>query len=114
KDFGVGITEENRRLIFESNFTTRETMHYSSRQPYDFYAGGKGFDLLRMKIFSEKYGFNIKMTSSRCRFIPKDEDICPGDIINCSHCKSDEDCFNSGGTTVVLQFTAADGIKPLE
>jgi len=114
KDFGVGITEENRLLIFESNFTTRETMHYSSRQPYDFYAGGKGFDLLRMKIFSEKYGFNIKMTSSRCRFIPKDEDICPGDIINCSHCKSDEDCFNSGGTTVVLQFTAADGIKLLE
>ena len=111
KDFGVGITEENQRLIFESNFTTRETMHYSSRQPYDFYAGGKGFDLLRMKIFSEKYGFNIRMTSSRCRFIPKDEDMCPGDIINCSYCKSDEDCFNSGGTTVVLQFTAADGIN---
>ncbi len=110
KDFGVGITGENQRLIFESNFTTRETMHYSSRQPYDFYAGGKGFDLLRMKIFSEKYGFNIRMTSSRCRFIPKDEDICPGDIINCSFCKSDEDCFNSGGATVVLQFTAADGI----
>jgi len=114
KDSGVGITEENRRLIFESNFTARATMHYSSRQPYDFYAGGKGFDLLRMKIFSEKYGFNIKMTSSRCCFIPEDENICPGNIINCSHCKSDEDCFNSGGTTVVLQFTAADGIKPLE
>lgn len=111
KDFGVGITEENQRLIFESNFTTRETIHYSSRPPYDFYAGGKGFDLLRMKIFSEKYGFNIRMTSSRCRFIPKDEDMCPGDIINCSYCKSDEDCFNSGGTTVVLQFTAADGIN---
>jgi PAS domain S-box-containing protein len=113
KDFGVGITEENQRLIFESNFTTRETMHYSTREPYDFYAGGKGFDLLRMKIFSEKYGFNIRMTSSRCRFIPKDEDMCPGDVINCSYCKSDEDCFNSGGTTVVLQFTAADGINDI-
>lgn len=114
KDFGVGITEENRRLIFESNFTTRETIHYSSRQPYDFYAGGKGFDLLRMKIFSERYKFNISMNSSRCLFIPKDEDLCPGDIINCSHCKSDEDCFNSGETTVVLQFAAADDINETE
>jgi PAS domain S-box-containing protein len=111
KDFGVGITEENQRLIFESNFSTRETMQYSSRQPYDFYAGGKGFDLLRMKIFSEKYGFTIRMSSSRCRFIPKDEDICPGDIINCGFCKSDEDCFNSGGTTVLLQFKAAGDIN---
>lgn len=111
RDFGVGITEENRKLIFESNFTTRETMHYSSRRPYDFYAGGKGFDLLRMKIFSEKYGFNISMTSSRCRFIPEDKDICPGDIINCSRCKSDDDCFNSGGTSVVLRFTTAGNIN---
>ena len=50
-DNGVGITAENQRLIFDNYFTAYETMQYSSRKPYDFGAGGKGFDLLRMRIF---------------------------------------------------------------
>ncbi|QTA88251.1 sensor histidine kinase [Desulfonema magnum] len=104
RDFGVGITKENQRLIFESNFTTRETMQYSSRNAYDFNAGGKGFDLLRMKIFSERYSFKIQMNSERCGFIPRDEDICPGKIELCDHCQTAEDCFCSGGTTVIVQF----------
>jgi len=108
KDFGVGISEENRRLIFESYITTRETMQYSTREPYDFNAGGKGFDLLRMKIFSERYNFRIDMKSSRCTFIPGDEDLCPGDIKNCGHCRTENDCLNSGGTTVVVKFLEAD------
>jgi signal transduction histidine kinase len=108
KDFGVGITEENRRLIFESYITTRETMQYSTREPYDFNAGGKGFDLLRMKIFSERYNFKINMTSSRCTFIPGDEDLCPGDIKNCGYCNAENDCLNSGGTSVVVKFLEAD------
>ena len=69
KDYGVGITEENRKLIFESNVTTYETMDYATKKPYDFNAGGKGFDLLRMKIFSERYHFKIGMDSRRCAFI---------------------------------------------
>jgi len=104
KDFGVGITENNKRLIFESNFTTRATSQYSSKKPYDFNAGGKGFDLLRIKIFSERYNFHIKMISERCRFIPGDEDICPGKTESCKYCRSIEDCLNSGGTTVIIQF----------
>ncbi|MFO7667448.1 MAG: PAS domain S-box protein [Desulfobacterales bacterium] len=108
KDFGVGITEENRRLIFESYITTRETIQYSTREPYDFNAGGKGFDLLRMKIFSERYNFKIDMKSSRCTFIPGDGDLCPGDIKNCGHCRTVNDCFNSGGTTVVVKFPETD------
>lgn len=108
KDFGVGITEENRRLIFESYITTRETIQYSTREPYDFNAGGKGFDLLRMKIFSERYNFKIYMTSSRCTFIPGDEDLCPGDIKNCSQCRTENDCFKSGGTVVVVKFLKSD------
>ncbi|RPJ16241.1 MAG: PAS domain S-box protein [Desulfobacteraceae bacterium] len=108
RDFGVGITEENRRLIFESYITTRETMQYSTRKPYDFNAGGKGFDLLRMKIFSERYNFKIGMTSTRCSFIPDDDDLCPGDIKNCSHCTSERVCHNSGGTAVVIIFPEAD------
>ncbi|MBW2193822.1 MAG: GAF domain-containing protein [Deltaproteobacteria bacterium] len=109
KDFGIGITEENQRLIFESNFTANETMNYSSGKHYDFGAGGKGFDLLRMKIFSERYQFKIQMTSKRCGYIPKDEDLCPGNIEDCTHCKSVNDCLQSGGTTIIVRFSAAAG-----
>ncbi|HIJ56828.1 MAG TPA: PAS domain S-box protein [Deltaproteobacteria bacterium] len=104
KDFGVGITEDNQRLIFESNFVTHDTMQYASRKPYDFNAGGKGFDLLRMKIFSERYHFSIRMVSTRCRFIPLDTDLCPGDIGKCAYCRSEEDCLQSGGTEMVIRF----------
>ncbi len=106
-DFGVGVTPENRKLVFESNFTTRDTMQYSSGRPYDFNAGGKGFDLLRMKIFSERYGFDIRMTSSRCASIPEETDLCPGDITACPHCQNVEDCVLSGGTSVTAQFKRA-------
>jgi PAS domain S-box-containing protein len=63
-DCGIGITDENKVRIFEGFFSTQETMSYSSRRPFDFYAGGKGADLLRMKIFSERYNFKIDMWSS--------------------------------------------------
>jgi len=106
KDFGVGITAENRNLIFESYLTTHDTLQYSSRKPYDFYAGGKGFDLLRMKIFSEQYGFQIQMSSRRCIYIPGDEDLCPGKITKCRFCRVTEDCLQSGGTMMTVRFTA--------
>jgi len=107
KDFGVGITDENQRLIFDNYFTTYEIMNYSSRKPYDFMAGGKGFDLLRIKIFSEKYNFKTQMVSVRCGFIPKEEDFCPGNINNCEHIKSERDCLNYGGTTMTIKFPPA-------
>lgn len=107
KDFGVGITDENQRLIFDNYFTSYETMNYSSRKPYDFMAGGKGFDLLRIKIFSERYNFKTKMVSTRCGFIPKEEDYCPGNINNCEHIKIEKDCMNSGGTTMTIKFSTA-------
>ncbi|MFH1124892.1 MAG: PAS domain S-box protein, partial [Pseudomonadota bacterium] len=43
-DYGVGIPEEAQRRIFEGFFTTRDTMSYSSKRPFDFNAGGKGAD----------------------------------------------------------------------
>jgi signal transduction histidine kinase len=104
KDYGVGITEENQRLIFGGFFTTQDTMGYSTRSPFDFDAGGKGADLLRMKIFSERYLFEIDMVSSRCIFLPNEYDICPGKISKCSSCRTRGDCYNSGGTTFSLRF----------
>jgi len=106
-DYGIGIMEEAQRRIFEGFFVTQDTMAYSSKRPYDFNAGGKGADLLRMKIFSERYHFKIDMTSSRCRFIPKDSDVCPGRISICTFCKKKEDCYHSGGTIFSLYFPPA-------
>jgi signal transduction histidine kinase len=107
KDFGVGITEENQRRIFEGFFTTQETMDYSSKKPFDFNAGGRGADLLRMKIFSERFGFRINMSSKRCKYIPGAGDKCPGDVDRCVHCSSVEDCLNSGGTVFTVFFRSA-------
>ena len=103
-DYGIGITEENQKRIFEGFFTTQDTMKYSSKKPFDFNAGGKGADLLRMKIFSERYNFKVAMESSRCRFIPKEIDLCPGRISKCSFCSKKEDCYGSGGTVFSLYF----------
>ena len=103
-DYGVGIVEDAQKRIFEGFFTTQDTMDYSSKRVFDFNAGGKGADLLRMKIFSERYGFTIDMKSTRCRFIPTEKDICPGRISGCGFCSANEDCHQSGGTVFRLFF----------
>lgn len=108
RDYGIGITAESQRLIFENYFSTTDTMQYSTGRPYDFGAGGRGFDLLRMKIFSERHGFTIGLISERCRFIPTDRDRCPGDVSRCALCDETQDCLQSGGTTVTVQFPPAE------
>ncbi len=108
KDSGIGISEENLRLIFENYFTSYDTMQYSTRQPYDFKAGGKGFDLLRMKIFSERYNFRIKMTSRPCHLIDAKGLECPGNAADCLPDANAKDCRNTGGTTVTVQFYPAE------
>lgn len=104
QDFGVGITPENQRLIFENYFPSYDAMQYSSRNPFDFNAGGKGFDLLRLKIFSERYHFKLQMRSQRCKFLLHPDTICPGKVEQCAFCHSPEDCMRSGGTTMIVQF----------
>jgi hypothetical protein len=113
KDYGVGITEENQRLIFDNYFTSYETMQYSSRRPYDFNAGGKGFDLLRIKIFSERYRFRLQMASERCAHLPDNQNIGPGSVDGCAQCNYVKDCMESGGTTMTVVFSAA-GPAPAE
>ncbi len=107
EDFGVGISKENQRLIFESYFTAAEAMNYTTRRPYDFGAGGRGFDLLRMKIFSERYHFRIHLISQRCDHLGGDQDFCPGAVADCPHCRDGEHCCRSGGTTVTIEFPPA-------
>ena len=107
RDYGVGITEENQERIFEGFYSTQNTMNYSTKKPFDFNAGGKGADLLRMKKFSARYNFEIEMTSTRCEFIPQEDDICPGRISACEFCTKVQDCYQSGGTTFSLYFPPA-------
>jgi signal transduction histidine kinase len=108
KDAGVGIIEEDRKHIFEGFFPTQEVSRYSSKTPFDFNAGGRGADLLRMKIFSERFNFRLDMQSTRCRYIPRHNDACPGRISDCSFCQSPEDCYASGGTTFKVVFPASE------
>jgi signal transduction histidine kinase len=107
EDTGIGISEENQRLIFENYFTAYDTMQYSSRNPYDFGAGGKGFDLLRMIIFSERYHFKLNLKSQRCRLLSRESDSCAGNIEDCVYSPQLENCRDSGGTTVTVRFYPA-------
>lgn len=112
RDCGVGITEDAQKRIFEGFFATQDTLHYSSKQPFDFNAGGKGADLLRMRIFSERYGFRIRLSSERCPYIPLETDVCPGRISLCSFCTSQDTCLQSGGTEVTVQFSGTPSTEP--
>jgi signal transduction histidine kinase len=106
QDFGIGITEENQRSIFDGLFHTQETDLYMSRKPYDFNAGGKGLDLLKMKAYGQCFGFDLSVESKRCRYLPTDKDLCPGRISACRHCERPEDCLSSGETTFCVSFPA--------
>jgi len=108
-DFGIGVTKENQRRLFDGLFDARDTELYGSKKAYDFGAGGKGLDLLRTKVYSKRFGFGISVKSQRCLYLPTDRDLCPGRISKCPHCRVREDCFNSGGSTFCLTFTVAGG-----
>lgn len=104
-DFGVGIEPDAQKRIFEGFFTTQATLLYSTKKPFEFNAGGKGADLLRMKIFSDRHGFILKMESERCRFLVEDKDAtCPGDTEKCKFCREQNDCLNSGHTIFTVFF----------
>jgi len=103
-DSGIGISGENQQYVFDGLFHAEDTDIYASRQPYDFGAGGKGLDLLRMKTYAERFGFFLSMKSTRCRYMPTDRDACPGRISDCTHCRTTADCYESGCTTFTVTF----------
>ena len=106
------MTAETQRLIFGNYFTAYEPMQYSTRRPYDFKAGGKGLDLLRMQIFAERYGFSLRMDSSRCRHLPTEPDECPGEVESCRYPAGPAHCPETGGTAVTVMFRAAAPATP--
>jgi signal transduction histidine kinase len=108
-DFGIGITKENQRHLFDGLFHTLDTELYSSKKPYDFGAGGKGLDLLRIKTYGQRFGFDISMGSERCLYLPTDRDLCVGKISECPHCKTRDACLTSGGSTFCVTFPVGGG-----
>jgi signal transduction histidine kinase len=104
EDFGIGITAANLAFIFDGLFHTQETDLYTSKRPYDFYAGGKGLDLRRMKLYGQRFNFDVSVDSRRCVHIPADGDLCPGRVSACEHCGRPEDCLASGGSAFTLTF----------
>lgn len=103
-DTGIGITEDNKRFLLDGLHHAKETDLYSSKHPFEFGAGGKGLDLLRMKYYALRFGFDITYESNRCVYIPTDKDVCPGDISRCPSIRGKEECFNSGGSTFTVSF----------
>ena len=108
-DFGIGITKENQRHLFDGLFHTLDTELYSSKRPFDFGAGGKGLDLLRIRTYGQRFGFDISVGSQRCTYLPTDRDLCVGRISECPHCKTRDDCLNAGGSTFCVTFPVGGG-----
>lgn len=108
KDTGVGIPEKDKELIFQGFYPVQNTEDYASRRPYSFNAGGKGIDLLRIRMFSELYGFKLSFTSQRCTHLTVLESQFAGNVDCCEHCQSPADCADSGGSEFVVDFPLAD------
>lgn len=105
---GSPITEKDKELIFEGFYPVQDTEDYSSGRPYSFNAGGKGIDLLRIRMFSELYRFKLSFKSERCKHLTNSEETFPGNVDHCEHCKTRKDCANSGGSEFVVDFPLAD------
>jgi len=104
RDYGVGIPVDEQRNIFEGFCPVQETDLYSSGRRYEFNAGGTGTDLLKIKIFSERFGFSVDFRSNRCPCLPTVRDMCPGVITRCACCHEIEDCYKKGGTEFVIHI----------
>ena len=104
QDHGVGILPSDREFIFQGFHHTQETEEYSTKKPFDFEAGGKGLELMRLKILAEEGAFDISFESSRCRYLPTHLDHCCGRISSCPYISDLEECKRSGGTTFWVLF----------
>lgn len=108
KDRGIGIPEKEKEFIFQGFYPVQQTEDYSSGQPYSFGAGGKGIDLLRIRMFSEIYAFRLCFTSQHCPHLVAPPDEQPSDTLRCERCRSIQDCEKFGGSEFVVDFPLAD------
>jgi len=103
-DRGVGVTGGDREYLFDAFHHTQETDLYTTKKPFDFNAGGKGLELMRIKMMSEEGSFDIYFETERCKYLQTPTDRCPGRISLCPHVADVEGCKQSGGTTFSVVF----------
>jgi len=103
-DTGMGIGPGDRDFVFGAFHHTQDTEQYATRTPFDFNAGGKGLELLRLKILSEEGHLDIALDTIRCGHIPTSDDQCPGSAADCPHITGADQCKESGGTTFSVLF----------
>jgi GAF domain-containing protein len=108
KDTGIGIPDRDKELILEGFYPVQDTENYSSGRPYSFNAGGKGMDLLRIRMFAELYGFDLAYTTKRCPHLKDADENLPGDAELCRHCESVDDCLQISGSEFTVRFRLAD------
>jgi len=104
KDHGVGIDPKDRDFILKGFYHTQSTTLYATRKPFEFSAGGKGLELMRLKILAEEGLFDLSFDSSRCHYLSGEGKECCGKISSCPYISSPEDCRQSGGTVFTVLF----------
>ncbi len=107
KDTGVGIPEKEKSRIFEGFCPVQNTENYASKRPYSFNAGGKGIDLLRIRMFTEIYGCFLTFTTRRCPHLVAAESRFPVNVDYCAQCDVRAKCAHSGGSEFVAEFPLA-------
>lgn len=108
KDTGIGIPDKDQEFIFQGFYPVQDTEAYSSGRPYSFNAGGKGIDLLRIRMFSELYGFRLYFISKRCPHLIDGAMVPPGNIETCEHCRTWQECAEKGGSEFMVEFQLAN------
>lgn len=104
QDSGVGISKRDQDFLFEGFHHTQPTDLYSTKTPFDFDAGGKGLELLRLRILSENGFFSISFRSRRCRHAWGAGNKCPGSVSLCPLVTDTKACAEAGGTSFSVVF----------
>ncbi|MBI4962921.1 MAG: PAS domain S-box protein [Desulfomonile tiedjei] len=104
EDRGVGIRREDQPFIFDAFHHTQATEQYSTKKPFDFDAGGKGLELMQLKMLADEGYIDISFSTTGCVHLAGQRDYCPGGIAMCEHVNSERECRESGGTTFSVLF----------
>jgi len=109
QDHGVGIDRADRDMVLKGFYHTQETAAYATRNAFDFGAGGKGLELMRLKLLADEGIFRLSFETTRCRYLVGSPNQCPGVVSACPFIMSPEDCKRSGGTIFTLLFSRKRG-----
>ncbi len=104
EDRGVGILPEDQPFIFEAFHHTQDTERYSTKKPFDFDSGGKGLELMQLRMLADEGWIDIRFEASRCIYLPTLRERCPGNISLCEHVTDERGCRQSGGSTFYVLF----------